>query len=219
MGILERVGGVHTIYLGRLEHHVGINFNGAQTGGRVRGKERITRTGGKDHHFAHVQVAHGLAAIIVIGHTDHGDGRHHQCRDIRTLQRITHGQGIHHGGEHTHVVARNPIHTSSAQRSTTEQVTATDHQADLHADADQLADFQGHAIKHLRVDAELFRANQGLAAKFEQNAFIARLTTTHLLSHCVSLLRRLNTAQALQACTRIESWTGAATAPTASGAI
>ena len=60
----------------------------------------------------------------------------------------------------------------------------------LHADADQLADFQRHTIEHLGIDAEIFRAHQGFAAKFEQNAFVARLTTTHLLSHCVSLLRR-----------------------------
>ena len=50
--------------------------------------------------------------------------------------------------------------------------------ADLDADADQLPDFQGHAVQHLRIDPEVFRAHQGLAAKLEQNALVARLTTT-----------------------------------------
>src|SRR5690606_12861804 len=33
--------------------------------------------------------------------------------------------------------------------------------------------------------------------EFEQNAFVARLTTTHLLSHCVSLLRRFEWVQSI----------------------
>ena len=37
----------------------------------------------------------------------------------------------------------------------------------LNADADQLADFQRHAIQNFRIDPELFRAHQGLAAKLE----------------------------------------------------
>jgi len=65
------------------------------------------------------------------------------------------------------VVARDPIHTGFAQGFATEQVATADDQTDLHADADQLADFQRHAIQYLRIDPELFRAHQGLAAKLE----------------------------------------------------
>ncbi len=44
------------------------------------------------------------------------------------------------------------------KRRATEQVAATDHQADLHADTHQLADFQRHAIERLGIDTEIFRA-------------------------------------------------------------
>lgn len=46
-----------------------------------------------------------------------------------------------------------------------EQVAAADDQADLHADPDQLADFQRHAVQHLGINAELLRAHQGFAAQ------------------------------------------------------
>ena len=88
------------------------------------------------------------------------------------------------------MVTGDAIHAGSGQRRTAEQVTAADHQADLHADTDQLADFQRHAIKHLGIDTEILGAHQGFAAKFEQNAFVTRLATSCLLSHCKSLLRR-----------------------------
>ncbi|MNN33712.1 hypothetical protein D3C81_1474810 [compost metagenome] len=135
-------------------------------------------------------MAHGLAAVVVVGDADHGDGGHDQGGNVRALQRVAHGQGVHHGGQHAHVVAGHAVHAGSAQRRTTEQVAAADHQADLHADTDELADFQRHAIEDFRIDAELLGAHQGLTAEFEQNAFVARLAATHLLSHCVSLLRR-----------------------------
>jgi len=80
---------------------------------------------------------------------------------------FAHGQGIHHGGQHPHVVTGNTVHAGCTERRTTEQVATADHQADLNTDADQLADFQRHAIQDLGIDPELFRAHQGLAAKFE----------------------------------------------------
>ncbi len=53
------------------------------------------------------------------------------------------------------------------KRFAAEQVATADHQTDLDTDADQLADFQRHAIQNFRIDPELFRAHQGLAAKLE----------------------------------------------------
>ena len=195
MRILEWVGSVHAIDLGRLEHHIGIDFDGAQAGSRISGKERITSASSENHHLTGFQMTHGLASVVMIGHPDHGNGRHDDGRNVRALQGVAHGQGIHYRGQHAHVVAGYPVHARSAQGRTTEQVATPNHQTNLHADTDQLADFQRHAVKHLGIDAEIFRPHQGLAAKFEQNALVTRLTTTHLLSHCESLLRRLNSVR------------------------
>ena len=61
-------------------------------------------------------------------------------------------------------IASNTIHTGGAQCGTTEQVATTNYQSYLNADADQLAHFQRHAVEHLGIDPELFRAHQGFAA-------------------------------------------------------
>lgn len=167
MRVLEWICSVYTIDLGCLQNHVGIDLDGAQASGGVGGEERVAGTGGEDHDFLGVQVAHGLATIVVIGHANHGDGRHDDGGDVRPLQRVAHGQGIHHGRQHAHVVTGDAIHAGCTERRATEQVATTNHQADLNANTDQLADFQRHAIQDLGVDPELFRAHQGLAAKFE----------------------------------------------------
>ncbi|MNC31180.1 hypothetical protein D3C75_794940 [compost metagenome] len=190
MRVLEWICSVYTIDLGCLQYHVGIDFDGAQAGRGVGGEERVAGTGSEDYDFFGVQVAHGFATIIVIGNANHGDGRHDDRGNVGALKRVAHGQAIHYGRQHAHVVASDAVHAGCTERRATEQVATADYQTDLNTDADQLANFKRHAIQHFRVDPELFRAHQGLAAKFEQNAFIARLATTHLLSHCESLLRR-----------------------------
>src|SRR5690606_11153600 len=167
VGILERIGRVYTIDLGGLEHHVRIDFNGPQAGGRVGGAKGAAGTGGKDHHFAALEVAHGLATVVVVGDADHGDGRHDQGGDVGAFQGITHGQGVHHGGQHAHVVTGDAIHAGGGQRRATEQVATADHQADLDTDPHQLTDFQRHTIEHLGVDTEFLGPHQGFAAEFE----------------------------------------------------
>ncbi len=109
-------------------------------------------------------MTHGLATIVVVGDTDHGNGGHHQRGNIRALQGVTHGQRIHNRGQHTHMVAGHTIHAGRRERRAAKQVAATDNQTDLDADANQLADFQGHAVEHLGIDAEVLGPHQGLAA-------------------------------------------------------
>ncbi|MNE42361.1 hypothetical protein D3C80_1364820 [compost metagenome] len=167
MRVFERVSGVDAIDLGCLEHDIGIDFDCTQAGCRIRRKERVAGTGRENHHVLGVQVTHGLATIVVIGHANHGNSGHHDGRDVGALKGVAHGQGVHHSGQHAHVVAGDPVHASLAQRFTAEQVATTDNQANLNADADQLANFQCHAIQNFRIDPELFRAHQGLAAKLE----------------------------------------------------
>jgi len=81
------------------------------------------------------------------------------------------------------MVAGYTIHPGGGQRRPPEQVAATDHQAHFHANAHQLANLERHAIQHLGIDAEVLRAHQRFAAQFEQDSFVARISSTHLLSH------------------------------------
>jgi hypothetical protein len=72
------------------------------------------------------------------------------------MQRITHGQAIHDGCQHPHVVAHNAVHTCFRQTSTTEEVTTTNYHADLDPQFDQFFDFLCHAIKDACVNTEAF---------------------------------------------------------------
>ncbi len=82
-----------------------------------------------------------FATIVMIGHTHHGNGRHHDGGDISALSASRIARAFI-------TVASMPmwspvtlIHARSTQGRATEQVAATDHQTDLNADTDQLADF------------------------------------------------------------------------------
>ena len=88
------------------------------------------------------------------------------------MKRITHRQAIHHGCQHTHVVAHNAVHPRFRQTSTTEKVaTANDH-ANLNTQFDQFFDFLCHAIKDACVNTEAFRSLQRFATQLKQNAFV-----------------------------------------------
>ena len=58
------------------------------------------------------------------------------------------------------------------QGGASEQVTPAHHEADLNPNPDKLADFHGHAIKDLRVDAEVLIPHKRLAAQLEQNTAV-----------------------------------------------
>ncbi len=56
------------------------------------------------------------------------------------MQGITHGQTVHHGSQHTHVVAHHAVHARLGKTGTTEQVAATDDQTDLNTQLNQFFD-------------------------------------------------------------------------------
>ena len=105
----------------------------------------------------------------------HGDRGHHTGPDVRTFQGITHGQTVHHGGQHAHMITGNPIHAGRIQGCATEQIAAANHQANLHADANQRTDFQCHAVKNFGINTEIVLSHQGLATEFEQNTLVSGL--------------------------------------------
>src|SRR5690606_7919982 len=165
--VLHRVRRIHAVHLGGLQHQIDVDLDAAQAGGGVGGEERIAGAGREDDDVALTQVADRGAAVIVLYHAAHRNGRHDACTNVGALQGIAQGQSVHYRGQHAHVVAGDPLHAGLVQGGTPEQVAAANHQADLHADLDQLADLQRQAVEHLRVDAEIGTAGQGFPAQFE----------------------------------------------------
>ena len=111
----------------------------------------------------------------MFNNTTHGDGRHNAGTNVGAFQGVTHGQAVHHRGQHTHVVAGYAVQAGSAQCGATEQVTTTNHQPHLNTNAYQGTDFQGHAVKNFGINTEIVLAHQGFTTEFEQNALVSGL--------------------------------------------
>ena len=86
------------------------------------------------------------------------------------LERILEGQAVHDRGEHADVVPGRAVHAARGGRHATEDVAATDHDADLDTAIVDLADLAGDERAERGIDAVLAIAQQGLAGQLEQDA-------------------------------------------------
>ena len=163
VGDLARIGGIDAIHLGALEQRVAVHLGGAQRGGGVGGEERVAGAGGEDHHPALLHVPLGAAADIGLADRGHRDRRLHPGGHAALLQRRLHGERVHHGGQHAHVVGLGAFHAGGGAGDAAEDVAAADHDADLHAHADHVADIGGDGADGVVVEAVLAPAHQGLA--------------------------------------------------------
>ena len=173
--VLDRIIGEHTIDLGGLEHHVGFDLDAAQAGCGVGGEEGVTGTGGEDHHLAGTQLADGLGPAVGIADTLQGDGRHQTGIHISTMQGITHGQAVHDGRQHAHVVTHHAVHARLGKTGTTEQVAAANDQTDLNTQLNQLFDLLGHPLQHRWINAKTLGSLQGFTTQLQKNTSVCRL--------------------------------------------
>src|SRR5688500_6227931 len=169
-----RIGGIHTVDLGRLDHDFRAHLAAAQRGGGVGGKERVAGAGGEDHHLALLQVADRLAPDVRLDHLLDIERRLHAAGDSRLAHRVGQRERIHHGGQHSHVVGGGAVHAGRARRHAAENVAAADHHAELHPEARDLRHLAHDRLDGLAVDAVRVVAHQGLAGQLEQNALVFR---------------------------------------------
>ncbi len=162
-GDLARIGGIDAIHLSALEQGIAVHLGGAQRGGGVGGEERVTGAGGKDDHPALLHVPLGAAADIGLADRGHRDGGLHPRGHAAFLQRGLHGERVHHGGQHAHVVRLGAFHAGGGAGDAAEDVAAADHDADLHAHGDHVADIGGDGADGVIVEAILAAAHQGFA--------------------------------------------------------
>jgi hypothetical protein len=80
--------------------------------------------------------------------------------------------GIHHGGEHAHVIGRGPVHALRRGRDTAKNVATADHDGQLHAGGDHGLDLGGNARQHFAIDSVGVGTHQRLAGKLEQHAAV-----------------------------------------------
>src|SRR5262244_4112231 len=171
-GILGGISGVDAVHLGSLEEDLGSDLHRAEGPRGVRGEEGIARSGGEDDHASFLQMAHGTAADVWLGHRAHLDGGQHAGGYPRLLDGVLEGEGVDHGGEHAHVVAGGAIHSPCARGNATEDVPTADDHRHLHAHGDHLADFLRDAPDRVGLDPIGLAPGQRLTGQLEQDAAI-----------------------------------------------
>src|SRR6202042_2899263 len=167
-GVTYRIVRVDAVHLGRLEQHVGADLDGTQRGGRVGGEERVAGAGGEDHDAALLQVSHRATADVVLAHLVDANGGHDPGLYAEPLERILHGERVHDGREHAHVVGGHPIHAGACQACAAKDVAAADDHGDLHRHQHDVLQFTGDALDDRRVDAVIPVAHQGFTGQLHQ---------------------------------------------------
>ena len=73
------------------------------------------------------------------------------------LERVLQRERVHDGGEHAHVIGRDPIHAGAREPRAAEDVAAADHDRDFDTELAHIAHFARDALEHLGIDAVILR--------------------------------------------------------------
>ena len=101
---------------------------------------------------------------------------------LHGLEHALHGEGVHHRGEHAHVVGGGALHAAVAGADAAPEIAAPDHQPDLDAGLVGFFDLIGHALDDLGRDVVLAaRFAQRFSAELEDHSF--ETTTERQVGH------------------------------------
>ena len=166
------IGRVDAFDARRLDDDVRFDLNGAQHRGRVGGKVRIARAGGKDDGAAFLEMSNRAAPNVRLGDLLHADRRHDAGVDALPLEDVLHGQRVDHRAEHAHVVGGDAVHASLRKQRAADDVAAADHESDRRPGLDDGDDFVGDPADGVEVVAESLVSGEGFAGELEQDARI-----------------------------------------------
>ncbi|MNS78211.1 hypothetical protein D3C72_1118140 [compost metagenome] len=170
--ILHRVAVVDAVHLGGLQDHLGADFGGAQAGGGVGGEVGVAGAGGEDDHAPLLEVAQRAAADEGLGHLADVHGREDAGGDTHALEAVLQGERVHHGRQHSHVVAGGAVHAHRARGHAAEDVAAAHHDGELDFHVHDVADLLRHLLDDRRIDAEAVVAHQRFTAQLQQHTLV-----------------------------------------------
>ena len=124
-------------------------------------------------------MAHGAATDVVLAHLVDADRRHDARVHPQALQRILHGECVHDGGEHAHVVGGHAVHAGARQARTAKDIAPADDHGDLHFHLPDILQLASDALDDGRVDAVVGVAHQGLPRELHQDPRVRRLGFGH----------------------------------------
>ena len=89
--------------------------------------------------------------------------------DVEVFQGALKGKAVDHRRQHPHVIGGGSVHSAGTGIDPAEDVPATDNDAELYAEVDDIPDLRGDRIHDLRIDSEGTLSHEGFAAQFEQH--------------------------------------------------
>ena len=165
-GVLFGIGGIDAVDAGAFEEGVSPDFKGAQRGAAVGGEERIAGAAGDDDDGTLFEFGHGVIAHIVMGERLHRNGGEYLGGNAFSLDETGQGQGVDHGGEHSHLVAVHAVEAFLCTLNAAENVAAAVDDADLEAGAGGIRDFFGKGPEAFGVESDAALVPEAFAAKF-----------------------------------------------------
>src|SRR5450432_915393 len=145
------VGIVNPIDAGGFQDYVGLDFHGAEGGSGVGGKVGIAGAGGNDDDASFFQVAESATANEGLGNFVHFNGALNTSVNSGLFQGVLQGQGIHHGGQHAHVIAGGAVDLKALLAATAKNVPAADHDSHLNAQGLYVFQFGGDGMDGFAV--------------------------------------------------------------------
>src|SRR5208337_1187761 len=108
-------------------------LHGPERRGCVGCKIGITRSRGKYHHPALLQMADSPSPYILLCQFSHLDGRLNSCLQSKPLKRVLKGKGVDNRCKHTHIIRGRPFHALYRCLNTSEYIAAAYHNGNLYA--------------------------------------------------------------------------------------
>ena len=121
-------------------------------------------------------MANRLVADIGLGYLLHGDSGLDSDGHLEMLKGIGESEGVHDGGEHTHMVGSGSVHITA--RTSAPEVAAADDKTDLNAHIDTFLDCGADIENGIVVNTHTLSAGEHLAAYFQKYTFIRKLHVT-----------------------------------------
>ena len=152
-GVLLGIGGVHAVNAGALQQGVAAEFEGAQCGSGVGGKEGVAGAAGDERHPAALEHGDGVVAVVVARVRLHGSGRKHLGLKALAPDGAAQRQRVDDGGQHAHAVAGHAVETLAYALQAAENVASAVDDGNLVALAHGGHDLAGKTVQTLGVEA------------------------------------------------------------------
>jgi len=154
----------------RHQDRLGVDLERPQRGGRVRGEERIARSGGEDDDPLLLEMAYRPPANVGLRDLGNLDRRLDARVRPSPLERVLERECVQQGGEHARVIRCRPVHSFSGSSHATVDVPGADNDRELDALLLHLDDFPGNRVDPIAVEPVVLVAHQRLSRELQENA-------------------------------------------------